>query len=441
MKKDVYFIIDFDSTFVTIECLDELARITLDKNPQKKKIMDEIRKINTLGMEGKIGFAESLQKRLLLFQTNSQDLKKLITLIKKSITPSVKNNKDFFIKNAENIYIVSGGFKEFIVPIIKPYGIPKNHILANTFKFNASGTVIDIDRKNPLSQNLGKITVVKNLGLQGALYIVGDGFTDYQIRENGYAEKFFAFTENIKRQEVMDKADYISASMDEILYRLNLPRAQSYPKTMIKALILGKSSLLTKQTLIDEGYRVEVIPTLPSEDILNKKINDVSILMLGENVTLSESVLFHAKKLLTIGMLRSKEGAVNLQAATQRGIAIFSTAFRVTKNFSFNEKLVCKKIIQFINTGNTVSNINLPEVNLPKLINAHRFIHIHYNKPGVLARLNNIFSQNNINIDGQYLKTNQKVGYAIIDVNKDYNPKVIKELRSIAETIRLRVLY
>lgn len=104
-------------------------------------------------------------------------------------------------------------------------------------------------------------------------------------------------------------------------------------------------------------------------------------------------------------------------------------------------EFVPEKLLSFINTGNTTLSNNFPNIQLPKLTNAHRFIHIHNNKPGVLAKINNIFTANDINIEGQYLKTNENLGYVITDVNKNYRQEVIQELKSIPETIKVRILY
>jgi D-3-phosphoglycerate dehydrogenase len=104
-------------------------------------------------------------------------------------------------------------------------------------------------------------------------------------------------------------------------------------------------------------------------------------------------------------------------------------------------EFVTQKITQFIDTGNTTLSVNFPNIQLPELNDSHRFIHIHQNKPGILAQINNIFAKHKINIEGQYLKTNEDIGYVITDVNKNYSKKVIGELKSIPETIRVRVLY
>jgi D-3-phosphoglycerate dehydrogenase len=102
---------------------------------------------------------------------------------------------------------------------------------------------------------------------------------------------------------------------------------------------------------------------------------------------------------------------------------------------------VPNKIIEYINTGNTFNSVNFPNIQLPEFPNAHRLIHVHSNYPGILAKINSILAANHINIVGQYLKTNETIGYVITDIDKEYNKDVIKELKEIEHTIKFRVLY
>jgi D-3-phosphoglycerate dehydrogenase len=102
---------------------------------------------------------------------------------------------------------------------------------------------------------------------------------------------------------------------------------------------------------------------------------------------------------------------------------------------------VPNRIIEYINTGNTFQSVNFPNIQLPALTEAHRLIHLHENVPGILAQINNVLAKNQINILGQYLKTNEQVGYVITDINKEYNKDVINELKSISNTIKFRILY
>jgi D-3-phosphoglycerate dehydrogenase len=98
-------------------------------------------------------------------------------------------------------------------------------------------------------------------------------------------------------------------------------------------------------------------------------------------------------------------------------------------------------IMEYINTGSTSNAVNFPQLKLPVLENAHRLMHIHHNVPGVLASIDKVLADHDINIVGQYLKTNDLIGYVITDINKKYSKQVLKDLKSIEGTIRVRVLY
>ncbi len=217
MKIKKYLIIDFDSTFIQDEVLEKLGEITLENHPQKKIILKKITSICKLGMEGKIAFQDSLNQRLKLIQANKNSLKKLIGKLKNRITPSILKNKNFFHQNSQQIFIISGGFKEVITPVVKDFQIPKNHILANTFIYDKNGNIIGIDKNNPLAYNQGKAIAVQKLKLSGKKYVLGDGYTDYEIKKLGVADYFIAFTENVKRDNVVKNADCEAKNFEEFL--------------------------------------------------------------------------------------------------------------------------------------------------------------------------------------------------------------------------------
>lgn len=102
---------------------------------------------------------------------------------------------------------------------------------------------------------------------------------------------------------------------------------------------------------------------------------------------------------------------------------------------------VVDKFIKYSDTGTTLSSVNFPEVALPTHTGKHRLLHIHKNIPGVLGSINQVFSDNNINISGQYLQTNEQVGYVVIDVDAERSEIAHEKLREIEGTIRCRVLY
>ncbi|MGH1440097.1 MAG: phosphoglycerate dehydrogenase [Cellvibrionaceae bacterium] len=102
---------------------------------------------------------------------------------------------------------------------------------------------------------------------------------------------------------------------------------------------------------------------------------------------------------------------------------------------------VAEKLVKYSDNGTTTSSVNFPEVALPEHPGKHRLLHVHQNIPGVLSAINNIFFENEINIAGQYLQTNDKVGYVVTEVDADYSDVALKQLKSIKGTIRCRVLY
>ncbi len=102
---------------------------------------------------------------------------------------------------------------------------------------------------------------------------------------------------------------------------------------------------------------------------------------------------------------------------------------------------VAEKFVLYSDNGTTLSSVNFPEVALPAYPGKHRLLHIHRNIPGVLGAINQVFSENSINISGQYLQTNEQVGYVVMDVDSRHSDIALEKLRKIEGTIRCRVLY
>jgi D-3-phosphoglycerate dehydrogenase len=630
MKLNKYFVIDFDSTFTKVEAFDVLADISLKDHPEKEQRKKAIHDITNQGMTGSISFRESLEKRLNLLAPSQSHLPALVKDLKGKVSESFKRNKDFFQTHSDNIYIISNGFKEFIEPIVTDFGIKPENILANEFRFDTEGRVIGFDTENPLSANGGKVEQLKKLNLPGDVYVIGDGYTDYEIKHAGLANKFYAFTENVERENIMNKADHITPSLDEFLYLNKLNTAISYPKNRINVLLLENVHPVALELLKTEGFNVETYHAALTEDELCERIKNVHVLGIRSKTQVTAKVLENANKLMVIGAFCIGTNQIDLKTATTKGIAVFNAPFSNTRSvvelavaqmimlmrnivdkstkmhsgvwdksakgsfeirgkklgligygnigtqlsviaealgmkvlyYDAEEKLSlgnavkCKsmkevleqadvismhvdgrdsntnligpkefglmkkgvifinlsrghvvdiqslrenilsgkvagaaidvfpyepvsndeefkselrglpntiltphiggstleaqenignfvpsKIMDYINTGSTSNSVNFPNLTLPILQNAHRLIHIHNNVPGILAKINKILADNGINIVGQYLKTNESIGYVITDINKEYNKDVIKELRSIDQTIKFRVLY
>ena len=627
-KKRSY-VFDFDSTLTKVEALDVLAEITLTNNPNKNAIIQEIIDITNLGIDGEISFTESLERRIQLLKANKADLSSLVNALKKQVSKSIESNKSFFEDFAENIYVISCGFKEFIDPIVKEYNIPSERVFANTFEFARDGEIIGFDANNPLSKHNGKIQCLKDMNLEGEIQVIGDGYSDYVTREAGIADTFFAYTENVSREKTTENADHIAPNLDEFLYVNDLPRNISYPKNRIKILLLENVHSDAFKKLSKDGFTVETVSKSLSEDELIEKIKDVHVLGIRSKTNVTKRVIEAAERLMVVSAFCIGTKQIDLEACKENGVVVFNAPYSNTrsvvelaigeiimlmrsvfqrsteihngqwnktaagsrevrgkklgivgygnigkqlsilaealgmdvcyydvedklalgnatkidelsellavsdvvtlhvddnssnKNF-FGEKeisqmkdgahlvnlsrgfvvniealvtalksgklagaavdvypeeprkngefytdlkglpnviltphvggsteeaqrdiadFVPSKIMAYINSGNTVDAVNFPNIRLPRQTKAHRFLHIHKNVPGVMAKINKVLAEYNLNIIGQYLSTDSSVGYVITDLDKEYNTAVLEELRKIDGTIKFRVLY
>ncbi|EPJ47326.1 MAG: D-3-phosphoglycerate dehydrogenase [Osedax symbiont Rs1] len=105
---------------------------------------------------------------------------------------------------------------------------------------------------------------------------------------------------------------------------------------------------------------------------------------------------------------------------------------------------VAEKLAKYSDNGTSVTSVNFPEVSLPDHTEAdgvHRLLHVHHNIPGVLSKINLILSENNINISGQHLQTNEQVGYVVIDVDADCSAIALEKLSAVEGTVRSRRLF
>ena len=102
---------------------------------------------------------------------------------------------------------------------------------------------------------------------------------------------------------------------------------------------------------------------------------------------------------------------------------------------------VSEKLFNFLEKGITTGSHSVPPLSLPLHENTHRILHIHKNVPGVLSEINTQLSSHKINILAQYLKTNDQIGYVVLDVNKNLSKEALELLKDVKETIKVRLLY
>lgn len=102
---------------------------------------------------------------------------------------------------------------------------------------------------------------------------------------------------------------------------------------------------------------------------------------------------------------------------------------------------VSVKLFNYLEKGITFGSHTVPALALPPQEGSHRILHIHNNVPGVLSEINTTLSKNNVNILGQYLKTNEEIGYVVLDVDKQISSKALQLLKEVKQTIKVRLLY
>jgi len=630
MADATTYVFDFDSTLVRIETLEALADIALAGVPDAEAIRAEIARLTDAAMAGDLPFGEALGRRLALLPLTRAHVAELAGRILDEGTPSVRRNLRFFRENADRIAIVSGGFREIIAPIAAHLGLPADRVFANDLTYDESGRVTGVDAANPLSEAGGKAVAIGAAGFPGPVVMIGDGWTDAEVRLAGAADRFYAFTEVVRRERVVAAADAEAASLDEVLHLEGLTGRWSYPRGRMRILLLENIPPAAVERLEAAGYQVETAAGALDEAALIDRIRGVHVLGVRSKTRVSEAVLAAADKLMAVAAFCIGVNQIDLEAAAARGVAVFNAPYSNTRSVvelavgvmialtrdvtdksaamhrgewnksatgarelrgktlgivgygaigsqlsvlaeglgmrvvfhDLTERLAmgnarrlpsldallaesdvvslhvdgrtenaallgaaqlsrmkpgalllnlsrghvvdvgalaqalgsgriggaaidvfpdepatnadpfdsplrglknviltphiggsteeaqeaigefaAERLLAYLNRGDTTFCVNLPNVQLAEVGGAHRILHIHRNQPGVLAELNRALAAAGLNILGQHLKTDERTGYVITDVDRDYAPEALRGLKTVAGTLRFRMLH
>ena len=624
------FVFDFDSTLVRIETLEALAELSLAAAPDAEERKARIADLTDQAMNGQLGFGEALHQRLSLLGLRREHVEALADRILDEATISVRRNVDFFERNAARIYILSGGFTEVIYPLADRLGISRDHVLANELVYDDEGRVTGVNEANPLARENGKPTVINSLNLERPIVMIGDGWNDAEVKLSGAADRFYAFTEIVARPKVVEVADAVASSMDELLHAEGVPGRWSYPRNRIKMLLLENVHPAAVERLEEAGYSVTTMKGALDEDDLIEVIKGVHVLGIRSKTTVTKRVLEHADRLMAVAAFCIGTNQIDLDACADKGVAVFNAPYSNTRSvvelalgmmivmmrdvadksrqmhqgiwnksatgsrevrgktlgivgygaigsqlsvlaenlgmrvlfYDLNERLAlgnarrvrklddllaeadvvtlhvdgrkenanifgreqfakmkdgalflnlarghivdvdalaeavksgklggasvdvfpeeprtnsdpfdspligldkviltphvggsteeaqeaiaefaAERLLNYLNRGDTTFCVNLPNVQLSEVSRAHRLLHIHKNQPGVLAELNKGLSEAGLNILGQHLKTDERTGYVIIDVDRHYDLEAVKKLRHIPGTVKFRMLH
>lgn len=629
-RRSPTLVFDFDSTLVRIETLEALADIALSGRPDAAEVRAEVARLTDDAMAGRIGFGEALRRRLDLLPLTQDHVRALADRILEEGTPSVRRNLRFFQDNADSIVILSGGFREIIAPIAQRLGVADDRVLCNDLVYDAEDRVVGIDDDNPLSHADGKPKVLKALGLTGPVVMIGDGWTDAEVKTAGAADRFYAFTEIVRREPVVAVADAEVPSIDEMLHLEGLVGRWSFPRGRIRMLLLENIHPAAVLRLEEAGYSVETRKGALDEDDLIAALQGVHVLGIRSKTTVSARVLERADRLMAVAAFCIGTNQIDLDACAERGIAAFNAPYSNTRSVvelaigltialmrdvadksaamhrgqwnksadgsrelrgktlgivgygaigsqlsvlaealgmrvvfhDLTERLAlgnarrmrsldallaesdvvslhvdgrkensdligaaqlsrmkpgalllnlsrghvvdigalaqalgagriggaaldvfpeeprtnadpfdsplmglknviltphiggsteeaqeaiaefaADRLLGYLNRGDTTFCVNLPNVQLADVSGGHRILHIHRNQPGVLAELNRELAAAGLNILGQHLKTDERTGYVITDVDMDYDRNALAALKSVAGTLRFRLLH
>ncbi len=630
MAEPTTYVFDFDSTLVRIETLEALADIALAGAPDAAAIRAEVAALTDQAMAGDLPFGEALRRRLALLPLTRDHVAELAARILDEGTPSVRRNLRFFRENADRVVILSGGFREIIAPLAAHLHVAPERVLCNDLIYDPQGRVTGVEAANPLSEAGGKPAVIGALGLPGPVVMIGDGWTDAEVRLAGVADRFHAFTEIVRRERVVAAADAEAPSMDEFLHAEGLAGRWSYPRARIRILLLENIHPAAVERLEEAGYTVESLKGALDEDALIEAVRGVHVLGVRSKTQVSARVLEAADRLMAVAAFCIGTNQIDLDAAAARGVAVFNAPYSNTRSVvelavgltiallrdvadksaamhrgewnksaagsrelrgktlgivgygaigsqlsvlaeglgmrvifhDLTERLAlgnarrmnsldallaesdvvslhvdgrtentaligaaqlsrmkegalllnlsrghvvdvgalaqalgagriggaavdvfpeepatnadpfdsplrglrnviltphiggsteeaqeaigafaAERLLAYLNRGDTTFCVNLPNAQLAEVDGAHRILHIHRNQPGVLADLNRALAAAGLNILGQHLKTDERTGYVITDVDRDYDPEALQSLRSVAGTLRFRMLH
>ncbi len=103
-------------------------------------------------------------------------------------------------------------------------------------------------------------------------------------------------------------------------------------------------------------------------------------------------------------------------------------------------EFVAGKLTDYVSAGATSLSVNMPSIALPTAPDTHRLVHVHQNVPGVLASINRVLADHQVNVEGQMLGTRDEIGYVITDIGTAYSAEVLGQLNAMDVTIRLRTI-
>ncbi len=205
-------IFDFDSTLVPVESLEEICARAPGATPE---IRAELARITNAGMDGSMAFEESLRSRIALVPPRREHVAAVGAELARSPTAGASGTVSRLRANGHEAWIVSGGFRDLIQLVAEPLGIPEDRAWGVGTEWNDDGTLrgmIDDGFSRSKLEGIRRGGMVFARPAVG----VGDGATDLALQDAGVVDHFVAYTEHVRRERVVERADYEARSMQEL---------------------------------------------------------------------------------------------------------------------------------------------------------------------------------------------------------------------------------
>lgn len=205
-------VFDFDSTLISVESLDVLLADRLET----PELREQLARINREGMEGQRSFRSSLRARLELARPTRAEVSAFGDGAWRLLTAGMGELIDELHGRGHAVWIVSGAAREVILPLAVRLSVPVERIRAVEFLWGENGELLDLAEENPILE--GKWHALEGLSedWERPRFAVGDGITDWELRERGCVDTFIAFTEHVRRDAVIERCDRSAGSVSEL---------------------------------------------------------------------------------------------------------------------------------------------------------------------------------------------------------------------------------
>lgn len=199
MFKSVFF--DLDSTLVTIEGIDELAR--------RKNVIEKVSNMTHMAMCGTVAFEDVFFKRLELIHPTQDDITWLGNYYIHHLTPGAEDVVSTLRRKGVSVFIISGGYNPAVTYVSRHLGIPDSHVFANSILFSKNGEYRGINKRIPLWRNNGKERIISyiNRHYPGKSLLVGDSMAD--LNASMLTDGFICFAGVVHRQNVIQKSKIV----------------------------------------------------------------------------------------------------------------------------------------------------------------------------------------------------------------------------------------